>query len=82
MGAPYAGHCNCGAVSAVIDAEPLGVRQCWCRQCQKIAGGGPTNNAIFSTDAVSIDGELRVHSYSAASGSTIEQSFFPQCGWA
>jgi hypothetical protein len=78
----YVGHCACGAVSATISAEPVGVRQCWCRQCQQIAAGGPTNNAIFPTDAVKIEGKLAHHGYTAASGNTIEQHFCPACGTA
>ena len=76
----YNCRCQCGAVSAKIVGEAVAVRQCWCRQCQQIAAGGPTNNAIFRTDDVEMSGALATHSYVAASGNTLTQSFCAACG--
>ncbi len=80
MPAPYSGRCNCGAVSLAISAEPIAMRQCWCRRCQKIAVGGATNNAIFAADAITIEGTLAETSYVAASGNTLTHAFCPGCG--
>lgn len=80
MGAPYSGRCNCGAVTVTIDAEPVTTRQCWCRQCQRTAAGGPTNNAIFPLDAITITGPLSEYAYVAASGNTLTHLFCPGCG--
>ncbi len=76
----YTGHCNCGAVSAVIAAEPIAVRRCWCRQCQKIAAGSATTNAMFPSDAISFTGNLATWDYVAASGNVLTQSFCGGCG--
>jgi hypothetical protein len=76
----YTGRCACGSVTATITGEPLGVRQCWCRQCQQAAAGGPTNNAMFLTADVDMTGELGSHSTPAASGNTLTQFFCPKCG--
>lgn len=76
----YLGNCQCGAVLATISAEPVQVRQCWCRQCQKVSSGGPTHSAIFSAQAVAITGKLRSHCYHAASGNRLTQSFCGLCG--
>lgn len=76
----YTGKCACGAVTATIAGEPLNVRQCWCRQCQQIAAGGPTHNAVFNTADVAFNGELAWHSYQAASGNTLYQGFCASCG--
>jgi hypothetical protein len=76
----YTGRCSCGGVTLKIEAEPVATRQCWCRQCQKIAAGGPTNNAIFSTDAITMTGEAARSSYVAASGNTLTHEFCPGCG--
>jgi hypothetical protein len=76
----YSGQCQCGAVSATIAGEPIAVRQCWCRQCQQVAGGAATNNAIFATDAVTMTGTLATHSYTAASGNVLTHSYCDACG--
>jgi hypothetical protein len=76
------GRCACGAVTATITGEPVTLRQCWCRQCQQIAAGSPTTNAIFPTASVDIQGALATHSYVAASGNTLTQSFCGTCGTA
>ncbi len=80
MGAPYAGRCVCGAVALTIAAEPVATRQCWCRQCQAIAAGGPTNNAIFAADAVNVTGNVAASCWTAASGNILTHTFCPGCG--
>jgi len=75
----YTGRCACGAVTATITGEPLGVRLCYCRQCQQIAAGGATTNAVFRSDDMEITGELGTHSFTAASGNTLTQHFCPKC---
>ena len=76
----YTGRCACGAVTLQITAKPITTRQCWCRQCQKIAAGSATNNAILPAEAVHIDGTLAASSWTAASGNTLTFHFCPACG--
>lgn len=76
----YLGRCACGKVTLALAGEPIATRQCWCRQCQQIAAGGPTHNAIFRTEDVTINGDLALHSYTAASGNTLALWFCPSCG--
>jgi hypothetical protein len=76
----YSGGCACGSVSLKIAGEAIGTRQCWCRQCQQIASGGPTHNAIFKSDDVTIDGALAASTWIAASGNTLTFHFCPACG--
>jgi hypothetical protein len=78
----YAGRCACGAVRAQIEGEPIALRQCWCRQCQKIAAGSPTNNAMFALAGLTVEGDLAINSYVAASGNTLTHSFCGRCGTA
>ncbi|PEQ11207.1 aldehyde-activating protein [Novosphingobium sp. PC22D] len=80
MPAPYHGRCNCGAVTLSIEAEPVWVRQCWCRQCQRIAGGSATSNALVMTDKLATRGEIHWWEYEAQSGNVIGQGFCPNCG--
>jgi hypothetical protein len=77
---PYRGRCACGAVSAEITGEPVATRQCWCTQCQQLAAGGPTHNAIFRASDVTFRGELATHAYVAHSGNTLTQSYCAACG--
>ncbi|WP_408590378.1 GFA family protein [Novosphingobium sp.] len=76
----YTGKCACGAVTLNIGAKPATTRQCWCRQCQTIAAGGPTHNAIFPAEAVAIEGTLGAASWTAASGNTLTFHFCASCG--
>lgn len=80
MPAPYTGRCSCGAVTATITGEPLAVRQCWCRQCQKLTGGSATSNALFQLKDIALSGELASTGYTAASGNSYAQLFCPKCG--
>lgn len=76
----YTGRCNCGKVVLAIAGEPVATRQCWCRQCQRIAAGGSTQNAIFHAEGLAVDGILASHAYVARSGNTLTQWFCPACG--
>jgi len=76
----HTGHCACGKVTLTMPNEAVATRQCWCRQCQQIAAGGPTHNAIFRSEDVVINGELSAHGYTAASGNTLTLWFCPSCG--
>lgn len=76
----YTGRCACGNVKLTMAGEPAATRQCWCRQCQHLSGGGPSHNAMFRTDEVVVEGELASHSYLADSGNTLTQWFCPACG--
>lgn len=76
----YTGRCGCGKVTIAIEGEPIATRQCWCRQCQQIASGGPTQNATFLTENVTITGQIATGTFTAASGNTVTQAFCPYCG--
>ena len=76
----YTGHCACGGVKLAIAGEPIGTRQCWCRQCQQIAAGGPTHNAIFKGEDVVLSGDLAASTWVAGSGNTLTFHFCPSCG--
>lgn len=76
----YTGQCACGAVRLKAEAEPVAVRQCWCRHCQQIAAGSPTNNAIFPASDVHFDGVLQSSHWVADSGNTLTFWFCPACG--
>ena len=76
----YTGRCNCGAVTATLAGEPIAVRRCWCRQCQKLASGSATTNAMFATENLALSGDVATWDYVAASGNILTQTFCPCCG--
>lgn len=76
----YTGHCACGATSVEITGEAVATRQCWCRQCQRIAAGGPTHNAMVQTEDLHVSGPLGSTGYVAASGNQLMQWFCQNCG--
>lgn len=76
----HTGRCFCGQVRYTVDADPVGARSCWCRDCQYIASGSATNNVLFPEEAVRFTGEITTLEKIADSGNTVERGFCPQCG--
>ncbi|MBV1918490.1 MAG: GFA family protein [Sphingomonadaceae bacterium] len=76
----HTGKCLCGQVRFTIDAEPIGARYCWCRDCQRIASGSATVNVLFPEETVSYSGEITKLEMVADSGNTVERGFCPKCG--
>jgi hypothetical protein len=76
----HGGGCLCGQVRFSIEAEPMGARMCWCRDCQRIASGSGTVNVLFPEEAVCFTGEITTIERKADSGNTVERGFCPKCG--
>ncbi|MEZ5832177.1 MAG: GFA family protein [Dongiaceae bacterium] len=74
------GRCFCGAVTFQFDREPLAVRACWCRDCQYLATGNASVNAIFKAEGFQSTGELSEYVSTADSGNTMSRRFCPKCG--
>lgn len=80
MGERVTGRCLCGAVTFESDAAPISVRACWCRDCQYLAAGNATLNAIFRSDGFRATGEVRDYVSRADSGTLMRRSFCAACG--
>ena len=76
----HPGGCLCGQVRYTIEAEPVGSRMCWCRDCQRIASGSATVNVLVPEEAVHFTGEIGIFEMTADSGNTVERGFCPKCG--
>jgi hypothetical protein len=74
------GGCLCRQVRYRITAAPIITRVCWCRLCQYLGAGSSTVNVCFPSNAITIEGEMRVYPSVADSGNRMHRRFCPTCG--
>ena len=72
----HEGGCLCGAVRFKVRGQPINVRICHCRLCQKAMGGPFFARALFDQTAISVDGPIGCH----PSSEHLERVFCRQCG--
>ena len=80
MAQPTKGGCKCGSVRYECTADPIAVTLCYCRDCQRFAGGACGNFVILPASEVTVTGQTREYSVQAESERTVNRKFCPECG--
>jgi hypothetical protein len=70
------GGCLCGAVKFTVSGNPINVRACHCKDCQRLTGSSYFARAVYSKNLASITGELAEF----PSSDDLMRKFCPRCG--
>jgi hypothetical protein len=76
------GGCLCGSVEFTCDAEPIGVANCHCTDCQKQTGSAFSTFVIVPADSVAITGDTlsAFTTIGTDSGKEVVRKFCSACG--
>jgi len=81
---PFHGSCLCGKVAFEVDAAPLTVSRCHCKNCKKYTGTVFTTNVVFPAGSIRMTkGEELVKTYqddAQDSGNPLPRLFCSECG--
>jgi len=73
------GTCQCGSVEFSLQNDPMMHFVCHCSDCQKLYGNSFFGYA-YSTEDISVTGEVKTYSYEGGSGNQLHIVFCLECG--
>lgn len=76
MSETITGGCLCGACRYETQAEPINIRACHCRLCQKAIGASFNARVLVPLDSLAVTGEVAWY----ASSDNLQRGFCPRCG--
>jgi len=77
------GKCLCGKIEVECNDLPKVAAACFCEDCQKASGGGPSFNIVIPDENIRIiKGVPSIFKVKAASGNSVERLFCSNCGSA
>ncbi|GAA0355058.1 GFA family protein [Bowmanella denitrificans] len=77
---PIAGACQCGEVTYQLNAAPLMVVACHCKECQKLSTSAFSITAVVKAKDVEFQGQMQKWQRKADSGNINGAMFCPTCG--
>ena len=81
MSAVHEGGCQCGAVRYRVDAEPVGVGVCRCRECQRQSGSAFGMSYVVPREGFRLlRGQVKTFTRTSESGRPVVRAFCPECG--
>lgn len=72
--------CECGALSATCEGEPVRISVCHCLDCQRRTGSVFSAQGHWPEEQVTLTGEAREHTRRGDEGYSATRSFCPTCG--
>ena len=80
MKLPFTGGCACGAIRYEINAEPIVMFNCHCRDCQRVSGGGFAAAVLVPVESFRLTrGQTRYHFTSSIARGKHKRGFCTDC---